>query len=137
MPRLIARSPGTRTSRVDTRQRQLESLAAEFAMLAQRRARLTHQIELLEQQRTAAAGTFCKLQSRMGWLAQRIAALDPVLYDNAPEIVAPQPDPPPARKPSPLPYLSRAIAESAPAGRSHGLSLHSLNPHAAPRKWRG
>jgi hypothetical protein len=96
-PRLIIRAPGTRAARVDTRQRRIESLAAEFALLAQRRARVVHQMDLLDQQREAAAIGFNKLQVRMAWLAQKMHALDPDLHetDTPAEVAAPPPPPPP------------------------------------------
>jgi hypothetical protein len=90
---MITRAPGTRTSRTDTRQRRLESLAAEFALLAQRRTRAVRQIDLLDQQREAAAAGLAKLTARMGWLAQRMNAIDPDLLD--PDAAVPEPEPPP------------------------------------------
>jgi uncharacterized coiled-coil protein SlyX len=67
------------------RQRRLESLSAEFALLAQRRARLSQRIDLLDQQRDAAALSIARLQARMGWLAQRMDAADPSLRDQPPD----------------------------------------------------
>jgi len=80
----------------------MESFAAEFALLAQRRARLVHQIDLLDQQREAAGNSFAKLQARMSWLVQRMDALDPELregFEPEPEPVAPPPPPPQAARP--------------------------------------
>jgi uncharacterized coiled-coil protein SlyX len=141
--RQTARSPGTRTTRNDPRQRRLESLSAEFALLAQRRARVTHQIDLLDEQRAAAATTFAKLQARMGWLVQRMDAIDPGLRALPPE---PEPEPEPAPKPQPyLPAIARFTAKkSAPAepppppsaGRQRA-AIHAAPPaRPAIRKWR-
>lgn len=113
IPRAMNAAPGTRATRVDTRQRRIESLAAEFALLAQRRARVVHQIDLLEQQIEAAAAGFAKLQSRMAWLAQRIHDLDPSLHPPEPE-PDPEPEPPP---PPPLattkPYFGSHRGQSS------------------------
>jgi hypothetical protein len=96
---MITRAPGTRTSRTDTRQRRLESLAAEFALLAQRRTRAVRQIDLLDQQREAAAAGLAKLTARMGWLAQRMNAIDPDLLDPEATSLEPEPPPPPVAVP--------------------------------------
>ena len=100
IPRPITRSPGTRVARADTRQRQLESLAAEFALLAQRRARVVHQLDLLDQQREAAANGFAKLQARLTWLVEQMDAIDPELRPplEAPAPPAPPPPPPPPQR---------------------------------------
>jgi uncharacterized coiled-coil protein SlyX len=139
--RQTARSPGTRTTRNDPRQRRLESLSAEFALLAQRRARVTHQIDLLDEQRAAAAVTFAKLQARMGWLVQRMDAIDPGLRAMPPE---PEPEPEPAPKPQTyLPAIARfAPKKSAPAepppppAVRQRATLAAPPPRAAIRKWR-
>lgn len=141
IPRPITRSPGTRTARVDTRQRALESLAAEFALLAQRRARVVHQIELLDQQRDAAANGFAKLQSRMSWLAHKMDALDPELRDGQLEM-APEPEPEPELPPMrPLRAAAKpAPVEKAPppplAGRRQFAARPSLQSRPSAGKWR-
>jgi uncharacterized coiled-coil protein SlyX len=161
IPRQFARSPatrppGTRTARADPRQRRLESLSAEFALLAQRRARVAHQIDLLGQQHLAASLTFARLQARMGWLAQRMDALEPAL--RGPEAVEPEPPPPlplPAPRPYPPALPGLAARKAAPAAPTKGppsappapdiaqlpgrqrLAIHpGASPRKAPRKWR-
>lgn len=149
MPRPVARSmasrpPGTRTSRKDTRQRQIESLAAEFALLAQRRARQSHQIELLEQQLRAATSSFAKLQRRLSWLVEQIDALDPSLR---PGLEAP---PEPIQPPAPAPAVartgrtapSRVAAADLPlpapqAGRQWAALQSRTGLRPQPGKWRG
>jgi hypothetical protein len=84
---LSGRSVVTRTSRRDPRGAKLESIAAEFALMAQRRARIARQIDLLGRQLDAAAASLCGVQSRMGLLAQRMHQIDPDLardYDIRP-----------------------------------------------------
>lgn len=160
MPRPITRSPatrppGTRTSRKDTRQRQLESLAAEFALLAQRRARQSHQIELLEQQLQAAMSGFTKLQRRLAWLVQQMDALDPDLRPvpepeplSAPPLPAPPPPAAAASAGRPTRYTASRLAPAlvAPAdlplpAPQPGRHWAALQGNAAARppsgKWRG
>ena len=149
MPRPVARSmasraPGTRTSRKDTRQRQLESLAAEFALLAQRRARQSHQIELLEQKLQAATSSFAKVQRRLSWLMEQMDALDPSLR---PGLEAP---PEPIQPPAPGPAVartgrtapSRVAAADLPlpapqAGRQWAALQSRTGLRPQPGKWRG
>jgi len=76
---LSARPAVTRLNRRDARGGQLESVAAEFALLAQRRARLARQLDLLRRQLDAASGAMKIVQSRMGQLAQRMDQIDPAL----------------------------------------------------------
>ncbi len=138
IPRLRARAPGTRASRYDPRERRLESLAGEFALLAQRRTRTLHQLELLDQQRGAAAGSLLKMQGRMAWLLMQMDALDPGLRD--PHGAAAEPEPPP-----PPPPPARAFRPSAkiplgkgPMGRA--AADHPWMPAPAgvrPRATRG
>lgn len=100
IPRPASRSARTRPVRGNLHQPRLESLAAEFALLTQRRARAIHQINLLDQQRAAAADGFHKLQTRIAWLMQRMDALNPELRE--PEAAAeaePEPPPPPVIQP--------------------------------------
>jgi chromosome segregation ATPase len=121
IPRPITRSPGTRVSRADTRQRQLESLAAEFALLAQRRARVVHQLDLLDQQREAAATGFARLQSRLTWLMEQMDAIDPELRPTLEAQRPPEPEPPPP------PRLTRTVvAQAKRPDHSH--------PPAAPER---
>jgi hypothetical protein len=47
IPRLANRTPRTRAARSNTGDPRLESLAAEFALLAQRRSRAVHRLETL------------------------------------------------------------------------------------------
>ena len=134
IPRLRARAPGTRASRFDPRQRRLESLAGEFALLAQRRARTLHQLELLDQQRAAAAANLDKVQSRLAWLVQHMDALDPALRDPAghaePE---PEPEPPP---PPPRPFRPAVGKSDLKPGVARPWTLGRAGPRALG-KWRG
>jgi hypothetical protein len=82
---LSARPAVTRLNRRDARGGQLESVAAEFALLAQRRARLARQLDLLRRQLDAATGSMNLVQARMGQLAQRMDQIDPGLRP-APDI---------------------------------------------------
>lgn len=147
MPRPLARSmasrsPGTRTSRKDTRQRQIESLAAEFALLAQRRARQSHQVELLEQQLLAARRSFARLQRRLSWLVEQMDALDPSLrpgLEAPPEPVQP---PAPAVARTGRTAVSRVAAADLPlpapqAGRQWAALQNRTAPRLQPGKWRG
>lgn len=77
----------------------LEGAAAEFALLAQRRARVARQIELLSRQRDAAALTLTQVEARMRHLAGNMRLDDlppPARAPGAPEAV-PQPASAPAR----------------------------------------
>ncbi len=98
IPRPVSRSPRSSPVRGNLHQPRLESLAAEFALLTQRRARAIHQINLLDQQRSAAAAGFYKLQHRIAWLMQRMDMLNPELRgpESTPE---PEPPPPPVIEP--------------------------------------
>ena len=107
---LSTRAVVTRTSRGDPRGAVLESVAAEFALLAQRRARRTRQIDLLQRQLHAATTTLSGVTTRMTVLAQRMDAIDPSLRG---QLEAPPPEPPP---PPPPP--------SRPSGRTQ----QSLRP---------
>lgn len=75
---LLARGPGTRLARRDTAAVRLETLGAEFALLAQRRARLSRQITLLDRQRDAALHDLSALERRLATLARRMTASQPV-----------------------------------------------------------
>jgi hypothetical protein len=107
------RALGTRVARSDPRQRQLESLAAEFALLAQRRGRAIHQLALLDQQRSAALGNLLKVTARMAWLLDHIDGLDPELR-GIEAAVEPEPEPePPPPPPKPLAFVAWPHAKSA------------------------
>lgn len=147
IPRLRTRAPGTRATRFDPRQRRLESLAGEFALLTQRRARTLHQLELLDQQRAAAAANLDKVQSRLAWLVQHMDTLDPGLRDPAGH-AEPEPEPPPP-PPSPARRLKPGIGQSdakpgAKPGTKPGTKPGAARPWAAVRSgpralgtWRG
>jgi hypothetical protein len=105
IPRPTNRAPRSRVVRGNLHQPRLESLAAEFALLAQRRARSIHQIALLDQQRAAAYGGFVRLQHRIAWLLERMDAVNPEL--RAPLEAEPEPPPPP---PPPAPRPASALA---------------------------
>ncbi len=95
---LSARPVVTRTSRRDPRGSQLETVAAEFALLAQRRARIARQLDLLARQLEAATNGLNTVQSRMSLLAHRMDHIDPGLW-LAPDMAEPDIQPPP---PTPL-----------------------------------
>lgn len=117
------RAPGTRVLRPQAQAGQgLEALAAEFALLAQRRARMLRQIELLERQLAAAGASFHQIEARMSVLGRRIGRLEAGFTAPAPQPAPPPPPPPPEPvRPAPRP---RFVARARPA------------PDAAPR-WRG
>ncbi len=114
---LSSRVGVTRTSRRDPRGPMLESLAAEFALLAQRRARMTRQIDLLDRQMRSATRSLEGAQSRMKILSLEMARLDPSLRPSSPAVVAPVAVAVPA---APLP---------SPQRRTQSM----LTPHALPR----
>ena len=93
----------------------LEGISAEFALLAQRRARLLRQIELLARQAEAAEGNLSRVARRMAWLSARMVA-----DCGPPQAAAPEPPPPPP--PPPAPRAARPAAAPAPA-RRRGLVL--------------
>ena len=118
IPRLANRTPRTRAVRSNMGQPRLESMAAEFALLAQRRSRAVHQLETLDQQRAAAAFSFAKLERRIAWLVRHMDMIAPELRD--PTILSePEPEPPPPRakpvtrtgKPSMPAHAVNALAE--------------------------
>jgi len=106
IPRLANRTPRMRAMRGKAGQSGLEALAAEFALLSQRRARAIHQIRILDHQRAAANVGFAKLQKRIAWLLDRMDELTPELRAPALSFVpaAPQQYP-----------RSRALQPAAPA----------------------
>jgi uncharacterized coiled-coil protein SlyX len=102
-PRLLSARPSvTRTSRHDPRGVALESVAAEFALLAQRRARIARQLDLLGRQLAAAQSSLDAVQSRMAMLAQRMDGIDPTLR---PALPAPPPAPDPPQRAA-IPHLA-------------------------------
>jgi hypothetical protein len=106
----------------------LEAAAAEFALLAQRRTRLTRQIDLLDRQRHAAGAAFAQLDARMSILGRRLARLDPS-FDQAPGLPAlppPMPPPPPPPPPTPVRTVVRPASRLAPRPQP--------KPVAAPRR---
>ncbi|MGK7867653.1 hypothetical protein [Falsiroseomonas sp. E2-1-a20] len=54
----------------------LEAVAAEFALLAQRRARLQRQLDLLGRQADAARGNLSRVESRLAALSGRMTLPD-------------------------------------------------------------
>ncbi len=63
---------GTRLARHDTHEFRLEAVAAEFALNAQRRAKLVRQIELLDRQRAGAASSLAQIEARLVVLQRRM-----------------------------------------------------------------
>lgn len=121
MARRVARmSPhrGTRVRRADaTGPDRLESLSAAFALLAQRRARLMRQIDLLDRQRNAAHASLEKVEAKLGELSGHIAA-QPISEAGVQLPVAAAPASPQAKRVAtppaqPVPMLKRT---DAPAG---------------------
>jgi hypothetical protein len=72
--RALPPAPTHRKPRAETA---LEGAAAEFALLAQRRARLRRQLDLLERQHTAATSVMAQVEARMALLSRRMAELAP------------------------------------------------------------
>jgi hypothetical protein len=106
---------GTRLTRRGGGQAPLEALAAEFALLAQRRGRVTRQLELLDRQRIAAAATLRLVEARLTILSGKM---------HAPVVAVEMPLPEPAALPPPPPRFlptreqrlaPRAEASAAPA----------------------
>jgi hypothetical protein len=91
IPRLANRTPRMVAARGKSGQSGLESIAAEFALLAQRRSRAMQQIGILEHQRAAAAAGFAKLQRRIAWLLDQMDELTPELRATAAAFVPPEP----------------------------------------------
>ncbi|WP_419897207.1 hypothetical protein [Roseomonas sp. USHLN139] len=106
------RPPGSRLVQRGARHLLLESAAAEYAMLAQRRSRLARQIELLDRQRAAAGAGFAQLSRRMAQLAHRLSL--------------------PAEAVAPPPLPAWAAAEAGPD--SAPLPAPATAPPAAPRR---
>jgi hypothetical protein len=120
---LSARPTVTRTSRHDPHGAALESVAAEFALLAQRRARTARQLDLLGRQLNAAQVSLDAVQARMAMLACRMDGIDPALRPP-PHVPVPQAAPAGQSQPPPVgrqayapppPYYQPARAETPPA----------------------
>jgi hypothetical protein len=101
----MARAPGTRAARRGAHPQRLETLAAEFALLAQRRARLKHKLDLLDRQHQAASHTYLLLEARMALLSRHMgvghAAVPPA--SPPPAVAAPPAPVRPAAPPPPPP----------------------------------
>jgi hypothetical protein len=78
-PRTLRTLPprGSRLRRQVAATAKLEGVASEFALLAQRRARLHRQIELLERQLRAAGGTLSQVEARMHHLSAHMHMNEP------------------------------------------------------------
>jgi len=89
----------------------LEGAASEFALLAQRRARLARQLDLLDRQRAAATASLGQVLARMGVLRARIEGLPDVVpaAPEAPPPPAPATAAPPAAPPPAAPSRRRAL----------------------------
>ena len=124
MPRSTQRPPRSRVVRGNLHQPRLESLAAEFALLTQRRARSIQQIALLDQQRAAAASGFARLQQRIAWLMQRMDRLGPEPREpeaiQAPELEPPPVQTPPRKPGNALAMIGRHWANTQPPARPTG-----------------
>lgn len=100
----------------------LEGISAEFALLAQRRARLIRQLELLARQAEAAEGNLGRVARRMAFLSTRMVA--DCGHPEAAEPAPPPPLPPPTRAVLAAPARPGARASAAPApSRRRGLVL--------------
>lgn len=78
-PRTLRTLPprGSRLRRQVAATAKLEGVASEFALLAQRRARLHRQVELLERQLRAAGVTLSQVEARMHHLSAHMHMNDP------------------------------------------------------------
>lgn len=114
-PHLRLRAPGTRLGRRNSGPQRLETVAAEFAMMAQRRARLMRQIDLLDRQRRAADDSYAQLERRMAQLQQQMGRLDAV----------PPPPPPPqvAAPAAPAEPAMPPPRHAPPVARRRGVVL--------------
>lgn len=88
LPNCVLRAQPARTSMGQPR---LESLAAEFALLTQRRSRALQEIATLDRQRAAAAVNFARLQGRIARVMQQMDAISPdlrgTIVEGEPETV--------------------------------------------------
>jgi hypothetical protein len=101
-----------RTARPGTGAVSLESMAAEFALLTQRQARIARQLALLGRQHAAAVATQRGVEARMAILARRMGLATGSASTAVP--LAPNPSGPDAPAAAPAPR---------PAGRRRGLLL--------------
>lgn len=105
---------GTRVRRADaTGPDRLESLSAAFALLAQRRARLMRQIDLLDRQQSAARASLEKVEAKLGELGGYITA------QSAAEAVTAAPAGP---SPSPSPSAAVPLHPRQPAQPAPGTA---------------
>ena len=127
-PRLSSARPCvTRTSRFDPRGAALESVAAEFSLLAQRRARAARQVDLLGRQLSAAQQGLDVIQSRMAMLVRRIDGIDPGL--RGPVDAAP---PPPPQQQAPAAAFRQPYYRPASAPFALPAPEPSRPPYAGP-----
>lgn len=84
-PRTLRTLPqrGSRLRRQVAATAKLEGVASEFALLAQRRARLHRQVELLERQLRAAGVTLSQVEARMHHLSAHMHMNDPAAAEAA------------------------------------------------------
>ncbi len=115
------RAPGTRVMRRDGQKLRLESVAAEFALLAQRRARMVRQIALLETQHVAAGQRLGVIERRMAVLSRQMVAVEPALAPQAASLSALPPLPQIATAPvaAPAPVAARPSATTRPYARKY------------------
>jgi len=129
---ISARRCVTRTSRHDPRGAQMESIATEFALLAQRRTRLARQVDLLSHQLAAANANLQHVQSRMGTLVLHMDQVDPELRPGAaPPPLEPPPRPPAYAAPPAYPPPMPAYRAAPQRGRAAQGALAEA-PVAAP-----
>jgi hypothetical protein len=119
---------GTRLTRRGGGQAPLEALAAEFALLAQRRGRVTRQIELLDRQRIAAAATLRLVETRLTTLSRKMHA--PVAEA---EMAVPEPPPLPPPPPRFLPTREPRFAPRAEPAAAPPPALASAAPPPTQR----
>jgi len=98
---------GTRLARHDTHEFRLEAVAAEFALNAQRRARLARQIDLLDRQRQGAMNSLAQVEARMAILQRRMRGAEEA---PPPEPAPPAPRAEPPRRPA-APQRGRVLLE--------------------------
>jgi hypothetical protein len=116
---------GTRLRRRNSGEVPLEALAAEFALLAQRRGRVTRQIELLDRQRIAASAPLRQVEARLTALSRKMHApvAEPV------PVAAPEPLPPAPARFLPTRGSRSAPAEAPPTAAAEG-------PERPPPRWK-
>ncbi len=134
IPRLSNRTARSRAVRGNTGQPRLESLAAEFALLAQRRSRAIQQIAILDQQRSAAAASFAKLEKRIAWLMQRMDEVNPTLRDPAAAARSAEPSVADPAQGLPPAMAERAANALAAIGREWAASQSAYNDRSGRTK---